>query len=255
MKIITWNVAHQATTGNKKNLLHMAEALATLSPDIIVLTEYVPSDQDNKFSSDLKKQGYECKISKGLEPLEKKNQVLIASRRYMELETLTPPSDIYPDAPWNIIHVTIPELNLGILGLRMPVKMKAAQMKTWWDWVTVVAEKNQNHPFIILGDFNTDECSKGPNGGRRIIKLKEDGWYHALPAEGASYYSQRGGVISPFRIDHAFFSKHLTVLSSEYRTEYGPYRFAKTPDTLLNAGNKVKAMSDHAMLVVEFDLN
>ncbi|MFA4877022.1 MAG: endonuclease/exonuclease/phosphatase family protein [Methanoregula sp.] len=253
MKIITWNVAHQAKTNNT-NLFQMAEVLTALSPDIIVLTEYCPGDLHKKFTSSLRSLGFGVKTSE-CPPTEKtQNHVLIASRMSMEETDSGVPLDSYHAIPCNALQVTIPEHSLGILGLRLPVSMTAAQMKTWWDWVTAVAERNQNHPFIILGDFNTDLSSEGPNGGRRLIKLKEDGWYHALPKEGASYWSRRGGVISPFRIDHAFCSRNINVLSSEYLTEYGQFLFAKIPDTHSEETKKIKAMSDHAILVVEFDL-
>ncbi len=255
MKIITWNVGHQTKTGNG-NLLHMAEALATISPDIIVLTEYVPGDLDGKFSTDLKETGFERKISEGQELPDRKNQVLIASRMRINKEILTPPPEIYQHAPWNILHVTIPELDLGVLGLRMPVRMSAHQKKTWWEWVIGIAETNRAHPFMFLGDFNTDESSGGPNGWQRVESLKKTGWGFARPSEGTSYWSYgRNGVITPFRIDYAFFSQKITVLKSRYRTESGTWHFTKNPELASTMNHGVKPMSDHAMLEIEFKLN
>jgi len=82
------------------------------------------------------------------------------------------------------------------------------------------------------------------------MKLKDDGWYHAQPKEGASFwFNGRDGVISPFNIDHAFISQRLTVQNAEYITESGEFVFVKKPGEA-----KPKAMSDHAVLLVEFDL-
>jgi endonuclease/exonuclease/phosphatase family metal-dependent hydrolase len=249
MKILTWNVGHQATPGKRDNLSRMAEALATLSPDIIVLTEYAPGNVPNKLTSDLGFMGFkpitsECRSTK------MQNHVLIASRMHLEQSDSGVPLDSYHAIPCNALQVTIPEFSLGILGLRMPVQMTAAQKKRWWDWITAVAEKNRDHPFIILGDFNTDVDSGGPHGWKRMMKLKEDGWYHAQPKEGASFWFHgRDGVVSPFTIDHAFFSQPLSVKNAEYITESGEFVFVKIPGEL-----KPKAMSDHAVLLVEFDL-
>jgi endonuclease/exonuclease/phosphatase family metal-dependent hydrolase len=250
MKIITWNVRHQAKTGNR-NLHKMAEALGTLSPDIIVLTEYFPGDVHNKFISDLESMGFKSITSECPATPETQNHVLIASRMPMKRGDSRVPTHIYEPIPCNILHVTIPETHLGILGLRMPMKMTAAKKKGWWDWITAVAEASQNHPFIILGDFNTDESSKGPNGWRRIKKLIDDNWYDARPKEGVSYWSYgKDKVVTPFKIDHALFSRCVTVRNSEYITESGEFTFVKIPGE-----QNPKALSDHAVLLVEFDLN
>ncbi len=56
MKILTWNINHRI--GKKKIPLEMADALASLSPDIIVLTEYVQGPSHDRFLNDLKSNGF-----------------------------------------------------------------------------------------------------------------------------------------------------------------------------------------------------
>lgn len=56
MKILTWNINHRIS--KKKIPREMAEALASLSPDIIVLTEYVEGPSHNQFLADLKSNGF-----------------------------------------------------------------------------------------------------------------------------------------------------------------------------------------------------
>ncbi len=159
------------------------------------------------------------------------------------------PTDIIEAVPCNILHVTIPQIGLNVIGLRMPLPMDAAQKKSWWDWVTEVAEKYQNQRFVFLGDFNTDVSTKGPNGWRRVTKLMEHSWQHAMPKDGASWWMRRDGTIFANKLDHAFFSKHFMVRKSKYITESGEYIFVKKPGEL-----KPKAMSDHAVLLVEFEV-
>ncbi|MDO8872608.1 MAG: endonuclease/exonuclease/phosphatase family protein [Methanoregula sp.] len=245
MKILTWNINHRI--GKKKIPIEMADALASLSPDIIVLTEYVQGPSHDRFLNDLKSNGFSYRRLSEFK--EQQNRIFIASRMLLKDGDIKAPTDIIEAVRCNALHVTIPQIDLNILGLRMPLPMNAVQKKSWWDWVTDVAERNQGHPFIYLGDFNTDISTKGPNGWRQITKLKENGWNHALPKDGASWWMRRNGVIFANKLDHAFFSKKLSVRNAEYITESSGYIFVKKPGEL-----KPKAMSDHAVLLVEFDV-
>ena len=230
----------------------MSGALASLDADIVVLTEYVPDPKyDIQFQKDLKLSGFsEVLISDHYGPEnDVHNRILIASRMPMNKGAIKAPTDIIDGVPNNIFHVFIPEMGLGILGLRMPLPMEAGKKKDWWDWVTEVAEENRNHPFIILGDFNTEPTTKGPDGGVRLLNLEENGWQHASPVTGASWWVRRDDIVYEHRLDHAFFSNHFTIRDPKYITEHGEYVFVKKPGEL-----KPNAMSDHAVLLVDVDL-
>ena len=245
MKILTWNINHRIS--KKKIPREMAEALASLSPDIIVLTEYVEGPSHNQFLADLKSQGFSYwRLS---EYKERQNRIFIASRMPLGDGNIIAPTDIIEAVPCNASHVTIPQINLNVLGLRMPLPMNSQQKKKWWDWVTTTARKNQKNPFVILGDFNTEPTTKGPDGGVRLLNLEENGWQHASPVTGASWWVRRDDIVYEHRLDHAFFSNHFTIRDSKYITERGEYVFVKKPGEL-----KPNAMSDHAVLLVDVDL-
>jgi endonuclease/exonuclease/phosphatase family metal-dependent hydrolase len=245
MKILTWNVAHQTHTANK-NLSEMAEALASLSPDVIVLTEYVPGKLHNKFTSDLKPLGFEWRISQPSPTIRRQNQVLIASRTPLAAGDIQAPL-ISPAFPSNVLHVRVPEKGFEVLGLRVPMPLNPEIRHKYWNWIAETAQQHTDRPTIILGDLNNDTGARGPEGGVRFNQLKEGGWYRA-PASGKSYWSKDGTVES--RLDHALFSQHFVIGKTEYITESGRFVFANTQPANFNP----KAMSDHAILLVEFDI-
>jgi len=200
-----------------------------------------------QFIADLKSHGFTYwRLS---EYKARQNRIFIASRMPLGDGNIKVPTDIIDAVPCNVLHVTIPQINLNVLGLRMPLPMNAQQKKKWWDWVTTTAHNNQKNPFIMLGDFNTELTTKGPNGAVRLRNLAENSWQHASPVNGASWWIRRDDVIYEHRLDHAFFSKHFTVRNAEYIADHGEYVFVKKPGEM-----KPKAMSDHAVLLVEFDV-
>ena len=60
MKLLTWNINHR--TKEKSIPDHMAEAIASLSPDVIVLTEYVHSLSRKTFIEQLTDNGFSYHI-------------------------------------------------------------------------------------------------------------------------------------------------------------------------------------------------
>lgn len=222
----------------------MAEALASLSPDVIVLTEYVEGLYHKKFVSDLEMQGFAHAMTSPITPQE--NQVFIASRTALE-KGVTPELPIEKALTSNVLHVNIPDKNIEVLGLRMPSfktndPEREKKRNDIWDWITATARIKEERPLIILGDFNTGPKDTGTSGGKRFDQLVREGWSHALPL-GSSWWSQNkenGGR----QIDHALLSKHFVVRNTEYIPERGQYIFAQKPG----------AMSDHAILLVDADL-
>jgi exonuclease III len=234
MKILTWNINHR--TQPKKIPPQMAEALASLEPDTIVLTEYVKGPAHDQFLHDLKAKGY---AHPALSPEKKRqNSILIVSRTPLKPGTVTGPENIIEAVPCNVLHV-VENSGVHVLAVRMPLPMTAALKKDWWDWVTRVAEENRHLPFIITGDFNTDpEVTKGPNGKVRFANLRKNGWLFDLPATPSWWNTHEGGS----KLDHTLLSaSHFGNPHSVYLTGSGPYVFAR----------KAGAMSDHAVLLVD----
>ena len=255
MKILTWNLNHRA--GNTKVLPEVMEkipgALASLDADIIVLTEYVPNPKyHNQFEKDLKHRGFVDVLMSDHYGPEKDvhNRILIASRIPLKKGNIKAPTNIVNGVPNNVFHVNVPKTGLGIIGLRMPLsnEPKSVQIRKikhpWWEWVAKTARENINHPFILIGDFNCDLARMDDEDGKRLKDLSDEGWVHAIPmnSQYRSFYKNSESTGST--IDHAFLSPDLVLKKAEYILENNSYHFAKHE----------KAMSDHAVLRVEFDL-
>lgn len=216
----------------------MVDAIGTLAPDVLVLTEYVQGPAHDGFIAALAELGLRhCKVST---PVPKQNQVLIASRCFLvDGEILAP--EIDPAMPPNALHVKLPELDLELLGVRVPDYGRQPALRGQaWDWLPETARRVADRPFVVAGDLNTDPSYSRARYGDRIGQLVDAGFTHAVPATGASYWARNGHGV---RIDHAFVTKGLAVASAEYVTRIGPHVFVGKPGGL----------SDHAALVVEID--
>jgi len=240
MKLLTWNINHR--TCNKKIPYNMAKAIASLTPDVIVLTEYVPGSSHQLFIEQLESYGFIHHIMS--KRVLKENQVFIAANTTLECGKILAPTNIDKSLPSNVLHVLLPERGFHILGLRMPDYSKLPKIKRQcWDWILKVAEESTDLPFVIMGDFNTDPDDSQAKCGNRIKQLKDNGWQHSMPSSGASYWAIIND--SGRRLDHAFISRHFDVLAAEYISESGGYVFA---------GKKSEAMSDHAVLLIEVNM-
>lgn len=235
MVLITWNVNHRARPKPVPALV--AEAIASLRPDVAVLTEYVPGPSHMAFLEGLAFIGLEHALVSPQAP--KENQVLVASRSPMEAGTIKAPH-IAPSVPSNVLHVQLTLAGLEILGVRIPDYGKQLPIKRQcWDWIITTAKELRERPSVILGDFNTDPKYPLAKCGDRISMLANDGWEHAVPLDGASYWTLRGQGV---RIDHAFVSRHFAVRCARYVSRNGPYALG---------GRNGKALSDHAALLVD----
>lgn len=81
--------------------------------------------------------------------------------------------------------------------------------------------RNVDRPFVIMGDFNTDPGDPRARCGDRLSQLVDEGWQHAMPRLGASYWAIKNG--GERRLDHAFISRHFDVLDAKYILDSGSY--------------------------------
>jgi endonuclease/exonuclease/phosphatase family metal-dependent hydrolase len=244
MKILTWNINHR--TFNRKIPYYMAKAIASLTPDVIVLTEYVPGSSHQRFIEQLASYGfiYHVISKRAL----KENQVFIAANTTLECGEILAPMDIEKSVPSNALHILLPQKGFDILGLRVPdfsnkPIIQSPFKRQCWDWILKIAAENRERPFVIIGDFNTDPGDSRAKCGDRLSQLVDEGWQHAMPKLGASYWAITNG--SERRLDHAFISSHFDILDAKYILESDGYAFA---------GKKSEAMSDHAVLLIEIKI-
>jgi endonuclease/exonuclease/phosphatase family metal-dependent hydrolase len=235
MRIVAWNINHR--TREIKIPEQLAEAIAALVPDVIVLTEYVDGPTRSAFHASLAQQGFDSLLISERRPCE--NQVLMASRTPLEAGPIRAP-EIAPSVPSNVLHVCLRDEGIEILGIRVPDYSKDPKTKrTCWDWIIETAKSVRDRPFVMIGDFNTDPKYPPSRCGDCIAKLVADGWQLASPADGASFWTLNGHAVC---IDHAFVSGLLRVDGACYVTKHDGHIFA---------GKEPGALSDHAALVVD----
>ena len=105
----------------------MTEAIASLGPDVIVLTEYVHGPSRDVFIAKLENHGF-CNWLVS-EYRKRENQVLIAARTVIEKGPIRAP-EIAPSVPSNALHVCLPDEGVEILGLRVPDYSKDSEDQT-----------------------------------------------------------------------------------------------------------------------------
>lgn len=235
MRLVTWNLNHR--THQKRIPAAVVDALAALEPDLVVLTEYVHGPARASFLEALAGAGLGHHALSVPTPGE--NHVLIAARAPLERGDILAPS-IAPAVPSNALHVRSAALGVDVLGMRLPDYSRApATRRACWDWILATADAAKDRPFVILGDLNTDPAYPRSRCGDRIVMLVDQGWHHALPAEGDSYWGPGGAAR---RLDHAFVTPHFTVTAATY---------VASVDGHLLGGRGPQALSDHAALVVD----
>jgi endonuclease/exonuclease/phosphatase family metal-dependent hydrolase len=235
VRLLAWNVNYRTRPKPVSPLL--VGAIAALEPDVAVLTEYVPGTGHAGFLEGLAAIG--LRHTRVSHYVPKENGVLVASQGVMEIGAIeAPPID--PSMHSNFLHVYLTADGFEVLALRVPDYSKQLPIKRrCWDWILETARQLKDRPAVMLGDFNTDVSYPRARCGDRIAMLVNDGWQHAAPPEGASFWTLRGHGV---RIDHAFVSKHFTVEGSQYVRQVGSYQLA---------GRGSGALSDHAALVVD----
>jgi hypothetical protein len=209
-----------------------------MSPDIVVLTEYVEEHDHDEFLEALSGSGLASVLltakTKG------ENQVLIASREELNSGVLKAPP-IHPSVPQNALHV-VTTGGLHVLGFRMPTSRDFDRVfrRPTWDWVLGVSAHLLNKPAVIIGDFNTAPGDPISTCGDYIDRMSQMGWIHARPASGYSFRHSSG---TERQIDHCFVSPTIKVERVEYVWDFH--------DMASDAASGTVGIPDHAMLIAD----
>lgn len=250
IRIAAWNVAHQVKVRPIPEGL--VPALQSLSPDIIVLTEFVPAESNKPGRS--RKNFYAALEAAGFTHLlpdyppeitrnGSRNHTLIASRSPMERGDLTAATTDLP-GPTNFLHVRLPALGLEVAGIRVPSYKQSDAMKRYWRWLTDTLVNESERSLVLIGDLNVNPARPKPKYKQSYIdELKANGWQVADPRaeKGRGSYISKTGQWSA--IDHALVSQRLKVKDASYISE------AKG-DVFASQGCE---MSDHAVLMLEVE--
>jgi exonuclease III len=231
MRIVSWNLGHQTRERELKTVF--GPAIRALSPDTLILNEYVDGGSRGELKADLAGLGLSSlRVSK---QVGKNNQVLIASRNGFDEGDLSAPRTTDAD-PSNFLHVRFSGEGFELVGVRVPAYSGAQRTKYWAELTTLITS-TANRRILFVGDFNADPASRELPGGRALAGLAAAGWQIPSPRGAWSYCSVR----STSRIDHAVVSPRLVVTDAEYLNQIGD---------VVCAGN-TKELYDHAPLVIE----
>ena len=236
MRIAAWNVAHQIR--QRPFPPEVLRAFLTLEPDVVVLTEYVPGPDHARVVTDLSHAGFHgVHIS---DRVERQNQVLVATRARSLRGPWSAPAH-RPQVPPNFLHVEVPELDLQIVGLRIPmfVRGDTAGEHEYRDWIRDQASAWGARRTVVIGDMNTGPERARSWQWRSLASFAEEGWSVVTPTEGWSYMGKRGNTS---RIDHALLSPGLVAKEAGYVAEAGG---------MVLAAKHPPAYSDHAVLVID----
>jgi hypothetical protein len=230
MRFVTWNVGHQ--TRRRPLPVGLANALAELEPDVVVLTEYVSDDSHAPFLGLLKQRGLSesCRT----EPVKGQNQVLIVARNPLTTDNTVRCTELSAATVPNWLHVCASDVD--VVGFRVPMFNGIRRGRTrYWEWLQTTLASLANRPSVLLGDFNATR-SFPP-----LSKIVADGWQLATPSDGWSY---RGKTGTSAAIDHGLVSRHFRVVEASYMEKQGTVCFAGVSG----------AYSDHAVLRFDVEL-
>jgi exonuclease III len=238
LKISTLNLNHRVTEKPIPQAFY--STLSSLTPDIMVLTEYVHGSTRDVFINKISSFGYQCKWSKKIIG---QNQILIAAKCNIALGDSSPPSHDEA-ATSNYLHVKCHGIH--IIGLRAPCYTSSTDKNSYWDQVTHSISPYKNMPCIVLGDVNCDPWKSTKSAGARQLNgLMADGWNSSNPTPMSqwSYIShprKKTGTRATSRIDHFLTTQSLRIESAEYMSKVGDIHIAGTDSSY----------TDHALLSV-----
>jgi hypothetical protein len=233
MRFIAWNVNHR--TRVKSIAPGFARGLASLQPDAIVLTEYVPGVDHERLCAQLGALGFTYMHMSHLSPGH--NQVLIGTRTPSTRGTLRL-GEPAPNADSNFLHVHLEQEELELVGFRVPAYSDVDSRRKYWKRFAKQVGPLVDSRIVLTGDFNTHLARNRCVGAQELRRLRDAGWQVITPA-GGSYCGSKGNTTP---IDHALVGRQLYVGEAVYVAEHGTFRFG---------GRAEHAMSDHAILAFE----
>lgn len=249
MRLLTWNIRQ----GGRGRVPAIAAAIAEAAPDVLVLTEFVPSDPDD-VREHLSSIGLTGQLV--TEPPSRDRGILIAARSHLSVGD----ADGCP-TPWRWLHARAPELGLDVYGSYIPTAQGNALGKAaYWDWLLERAESLASRDSILLGDLNTGLHRLDENGATfrcadQMTSFIDIHWidaYRELHPTGTdrSWWSPAG---NGFRLDHAFVPRRLRdhVTGARYSDTFDDTCIVQRPD---HVNCKTPPASDHAMLIIDLEL-
>lgn len=234
MRLVTWNLGQRLNGGHAPD--DAITALATLEPDIVILTERLPGPARRSFLSSLAGLGLTHQLAPT--PMPRGGHVVIASRLQL-VPGLLEACETGDHAPSNILHAYTPSGVLDVLGLRSPDSgSRPERRRACWEWLARAAATLKHRRAILIGDFTIGANDERSEGIDHLRRLTDTGWKHAVPSDGGGYPAVNGDT---GRLDHAFLSPSIQQINARYALTAAGFRLTGTR----------RSLSDQPVLIVD----
>jgi len=225
MRLVTWNLGQRQNGGHAPD--DVITALATLEPDIVILTERLPGPARRSFLASLAGLGLTHQLAPT--PVQRGHHVLIASRL-----SLVPGSmrahTARDDLPSNMLHAYAPTGALDVVGLRSADPgSRPATRRARWESLFRAARTLRHRRTILIGDFDVDASDTQADRVDHLRQLTDAGWKHAVPTGSSGYPTARA---DEGRLDHAFLSPSMQQIDARYTLAAAGFRLTGTDRSL-----------------------
>lgn len=242
-RVVSWNIR----AGGGVRAEKIAAALARLTPDIIVLSEYRSTPPSQFVARAIYNAGLNHQRDTVDEVRPGQNALLIASRYPMRKVHLR----AGPEQPgrWLMMRLTS---GLSIGGMHIP-NQHTGRKAPFHDALVDLARRWRGGPALFAGDTNSGCIHLDEE--RPVFTRRTHNWFESMSAAGwkdgfrqlypqrreFTWYSHRG---NGFRLDQAFLNRALSGGLLDVR-----HSWLKDPDR----PQRRDGLSDHAALIVDLD--
>jgi hypothetical protein len=225
MRLVTWNLGQRPNGGHAPD--DVITALATLEPDIVILTERLPGPARRSFLASLAGLGLTHQLAPT--PVQRGDHVLIASRLDLVPGSMRAHTAC-DDLPSNMLHAYAPTGALDVVGLRSADPgSRPATRRARWESLFRAARTLRHRRAILIGDFDVDAGDAQADGIDHLRQLTDAGWRHAVPTGGSGYPTARA---DEGKLDHAFLSPSMQQIDARYTLAVAGFRLTGTKESL-----------------------
>ena len=237
MRIVAWNVAHQAR--ERPTPPALIGVVAAMQPDVLVMTEYVHGASRASLLEGITATGLPHFV---VSDRVGHNQVLIASRVAMRLGDVI--GSAMPDhaGVTNFQRVVLNYLGMEVVGPGAPAYRSRRELSAYCAQLEPMLAALRDRRIVVIGDVNADPDHPAHCGTPSLVRLRAAGWHLPQPEGAWSFESKR---MHRSCIDHVLVAPSLPFPTARYIIDLDGVRIA---------GQMAGASSDHAPLVVELAL-
>ena len=243
LRLAAWNIR----AGGGKRAALIGKALARMTPDIVVLSEFRSGVASQQVAQILAQAGLGAQLSVTDQVKPNVNTVMIAARGPLQRIGLR----AKPEEPGRWLMAREGTRGVAIGAMHIPVQASERKL-LYHDAVVSLARRWRGGPALLVGDTNSGRI--GMDEERPVFNKRTDAWFDRLEAAGwqdgfrtlypekreYTWYSHRD---NGFRLDQVFVNGALAGHLTDVRHIWPPHQ---------EAPGRRDGLSDHAMLVADF---